>query len=61
MEELSKAFEEAGLPGGFHEAAAEIYSRLSEYKDVAPEVAPAGVETAHALLRRGRAASAARL
>ena len=33
MEEIAAAFEAAGLPGGFHEAAAMIYERLSGYKD----------------------------
>ena len=30
MEEIGQTFEDAGLPGGFHEAAAEIYRRTSE-------------------------------
>ena len=33
MKEISKTFEETGLPGGFHTAAMEIFSRLSKYKD----------------------------
>src|SRR6266446_6580248 len=33
MEEIAAAFEAAGLPNGFHEAAAVIYERLSGYKD----------------------------
>ena len=33
MEEISSTFEEAGLPGGFHEAAADIYRRLAYFKD----------------------------
>ena len=33
MEEIAGAFEAAGLPGGFHEAAAVIYERLAGYKD----------------------------
>jgi len=32
MEEISETFRQAGLPGGFHEAAAEIYRRMSEFK-----------------------------
>jgi 3-hydroxyisobutyrate dehydrogenase-like beta-hydroxyacid dehydrogenase len=36
MDEIAVSFEAAGLPGGFHLAAAEIYSRLEEFKD-APE------------------------
>jgi 3-hydroxyisobutyrate dehydrogenase-like beta-hydroxyacid dehydrogenase len=35
MEEIAAAFAAAGLPGGFHEAAGEIYARLAEYKDAA--------------------------
>src|SRR5512144_195597 len=35
MEEIAAAFAAAGLPGGFHEAAAEIYARLADYKDAA--------------------------
>jgi 3-hydroxyisobutyrate dehydrogenase-like beta-hydroxyacid dehydrogenase len=30
MEEIARTFESAGLPGGFHEAAAEIYRRTPE-------------------------------
>jgi len=37
MEEISKTFEDAGLPGGFHAAAADIYRRLDHFKD-APEL-----------------------
>jgi hypothetical protein len=33
MEEIAEAFESAGLPGGFHLAAAEICQRLEEFKD----------------------------
>ena len=35
MEEIAATFEAAGLPGGFHEAAAVIYARLADYKDAA--------------------------
>ena len=35
MEEIAATFTSAGLPGGFHEAAAEIYRRLACYKDAA--------------------------
>jgi hypothetical protein len=30
MEEIAATFEEAGLPGGFHQAAAEIFQRLAD-------------------------------
>jgi 3-hydroxyisobutyrate dehydrogenase-like beta-hydroxyacid dehydrogenase len=33
MEEITATFEAAGLPGDFHEAAAEVYRRLAVYKD----------------------------
>jgi len=33
MEEISRTFREAGAPGEFHAAAADIYSRLARFKD----------------------------
>jgi 3-hydroxyisobutyrate dehydrogenase-like beta-hydroxyacid dehydrogenase len=42
MEEIAEAFENAGLPGGFHKAAAELCKRLEAFKDrtdPAPKVA----------------------
>ena len=33
MEEIAASFEAAGLPGGFHLAAADLYRRLEEFKD----------------------------
>ena len=33
MEEIAATFKSVGLPDGFHSAAAEIYMRLSDYKD----------------------------
>jgi hypothetical protein len=33
MNEIAATFEGAGLPGGFHQAAAEIFSTLREHKD----------------------------
>jgi 3-hydroxyisobutyrate dehydrogenase-like beta-hydroxyacid dehydrogenase len=33
MEEISKTFSDAGLPGGFHSSAANIYERLARFKD----------------------------
>jgi 3-hydroxyisobutyrate dehydrogenase-like beta-hydroxyacid dehydrogenase len=40
MEEISETFEAAGLPGSFHQAAAEVYRRLSDFKsrDQTPEL-----------------------
>ena len=36
MREIADTFEASGLPGGFHQAAAEIYQRLAVYKDCDP-------------------------
>ena len=33
MQEIAETFREAGLPAEFHEAAAEIYGRMSRFKD----------------------------
>ncbi len=33
MLEIAETFDAAGLPAGFHEAAAELYGRLAEFKD----------------------------
>src|SRR5690606_38683252 len=49
MEEIASTFEAAGLPGGFHEAAAEVYRRLEQFKDD-PD-APGGADLARHLLR----------
>ena len=35
MEEVAATFEETGLPGGFHRAAADIYGRLDGFKGLA--------------------------
>jgi 3-hydroxyisobutyrate dehydrogenase-like beta-hydroxyacid dehydrogenase len=35
MDEIAGSFESAGLPGGFHHAAADIYGRLEAFKDAA--------------------------
>lgn len=50
MHEIAAAFEDAGLPGGFHAAAAEVYERLASYKDAAEPPPPD--EVLAALLRR---------
>jgi 3-hydroxyisobutyrate dehydrogenase-like beta-hydroxyacid dehydrogenase len=39
MDEISATFEAAGLPGGFHAAAAELYRRIAPFKD-APATPP---------------------
>jgi len=36
MLEISKTYSEAGLPGDFHQAAAEIYRRMTPFKDQEP-------------------------
>jgi 3-hydroxyisobutyrate dehydrogenase-like beta-hydroxyacid dehydrogenase len=33
MDEISSTFTDAGLPGGFHAAAADLYRRISQFKD----------------------------
>jgi 3-hydroxyisobutyrate dehydrogenase-like beta-hydroxyacid dehydrogenase len=33
MEEIAATFESAGLPGGFHLAAADLYQRIAHFKD----------------------------
>jgi 3-hydroxyisobutyrate dehydrogenase-like beta-hydroxyacid dehydrogenase len=50
MEEIAAAFSSAGLPDGFHRAAAEIYARLDRYRGASD--APTLDEVARALLRR---------
>jgi 3-hydroxyisobutyrate dehydrogenase-like beta-hydroxyacid dehydrogenase len=35
MEEISATFTEAGLPGGFHASAADLYRRIAQFKDAA--------------------------
>jgi 3-hydroxyisobutyrate dehydrogenase-like beta-hydroxyacid dehydrogenase len=54
MEEIAEAFENAGLPGGFHIAAAEICQRLDDFKD-RTEPAPTIVQVIETL--RGPAES----
>ena len=51
MEEIAASFEAAGLPPGFHLAAADIYRRLEGFKDAAKPPTLADVTTV--LLRRG--------
>ena len=36
MLEIAKSFEDAGLPSGFHEAAADVYSRMASLKESDP-------------------------
>lgn len=37
MDEIAATFREAGMPGGFHEAAADLYRRLAQFKDADPK------------------------
>jgi 3-hydroxyisobutyrate dehydrogenase-like beta-hydroxyacid dehydrogenase len=48
MHEIASTFQEAGLPDGFHQAAAEIYHRMSGFKD--PERPPELSEVLQALI-----------
>ena len=36
MEEIAATFQEAGLPGGFHLAAGEVYQRIAKFKNADP-------------------------
>ncbi|MGH8072112.1 MAG: DUF1932 domain-containing protein [Candidatus Entotheonellia bacterium] len=50
MHEIAATFKGAGLPGGFHEAAAEVYERLEAFKDHGEP--PAIESVLQALLKR---------
>lgn len=43
MDEIARTFGSAGLPDGFHRAAAEVYARLKGFKDHHAPPAPAEV------------------
>jgi 3-hydroxyisobutyrate dehydrogenase-like beta-hydroxyacid dehydrogenase len=51
MEEIAASFEAAGLPGGFHLAAADLYRRLEGFKDAAAP--PTLAEVIEALRKPG--------
>ena len=51
MQEISATFKGAGLPGGFHQAAAEVYERLATFKD--HDETPAIESVLEALLKGG--------
>ena len=53
MEEIADTFGAAGLPDGFHRAAAEIYRRMTDYKDTAQ--APSVEEAAARILAEAAA------
>lgn len=50
MEEIAATFEAAGLPGGFHLAASEVYTRLADFKG--QEESPGLTAVLQALLTR---------
>jgi len=52
MEEISRTFREAGLPGDFHAAARKIYNRLAEFKDA--ETTPSLEDVLEALVQAER-------
>ena len=43
MEEIAKTFADSGLPSEFHDAAAQIYSRLAQLRDATPPVSTTDV------------------
>ncbi len=51
MEEIAATFSEAGVPGDFHLAAADIYRRMANFKGVS--VTPSLEDVLAALLRSG--------
>lgn len=53
MEEMAATFERSGLPGGFAQAAAEIYRRLAPYKD--SPMPPPLADVLKALIEQDRA------
>ena len=50
MREIASTFATNGLPNGFHEGAAQVYARLSEFKDAPPA---ATVDLVAKLLKQG--------
>ena len=56
MREISSTFNAAGMPGGFHAAAGEVYRRLAAYKDV--ETPPELVDVLDVLLGNTDSAAA---
>jgi 3-hydroxyisobutyrate dehydrogenase-like beta-hydroxyacid dehydrogenase len=51
MHEIAATFRDAGLPGGFHEAAAEVFERLEAFKDYAE---PPSIEAVLQALLKGK-------
>ena len=50
MHEIAETFATAGLPAGFHQAAAEVYDRMARFRDA--EAAPTLEEVVAAVIRR---------
>jgi hypothetical protein len=50
MQEIASTFREAGMPDGFHEAAAEIYQRMADFKGA--EESPVLNEVLQALISK---------
>jgi 3-hydroxyisobutyrate dehydrogenase-like beta-hydroxyacid dehydrogenase len=50
MDEIADTFREAGLPGEFHRAAAEVYRRLADFKDA--KTIPSLVSVLNALIKK---------
>ncbi|HEY7492858.1 MAG TPA: DUF1932 domain-containing protein, partial [Candidatus Tectomicrobia bacterium] len=50
MYEIAETFRDAGLPGGFHQAAAEVYKRLAGFKD---QTEPPPIEAVLEMLLQG--------
>ncbi len=50
MDEIAATFRDAGLPSGFHDSAAEVFRRLTDFKDAAP---PSLAEVIDTLAGRG--------
>ncbi len=50
MYEIAATFRGAGLPGGFHQAAAEVYKRLASFKD---QTEPPAIESVLGVLLEG--------
>ena len=51
MHEIAATFREAGLPGGFHDAAAEVFERLASFKE---QTEPPAIESVLEVLLRDR-------
>ena len=45
MDEIAATFRDAGLPSGFHDAAAEVFRRLTGFKDAASPSLDTVIET----------------